>query len=227
MARKRISKMMLLSISAGIFNSTDEALKEANSLKIFLLRLAEKNGYSVNALIGVSEVSTKLGRYEVVRTGKRGRPRKEFVKYMDKLAEKQPDPHIHILFVEACPADMICNLVISHINKKYKDRLKIKGRKSACWKQKCTNDLSRIYNYVARQSKAVRRVNFPKKKEEKQDEGIIFTTTFCGITEESKENVTVCFDWGKRKNLECNIRLSIGLWDSRKKKGIAYYRRPP
>ena len=81
MARKRISKMMLLSISAGIFNSTDEALKEANSLKIFLLRLAEKNDYSVNALIGVSEVSTKLGRYEAVRTGKRGRPRKEFVKY--------------------------------------------------------------------------------------------------------------------------------------------------
>lgn len=74
---------------------------------------------------------------------------------------------------------------------------------------------------------AVRRVNFPKKKEEKQDEGIIFTTNFCGITEESKENIKVCFDWGRRKNLECNLRLSIGLWDSRKKKGIAYYRRPP
>lgn len=227
MARRRISKMMLLSISAGIFNNTDEALKEANSLKIFLLRLAEKNGYSVNALIGVSEVSTKLGRYEVVRTGKRGRPRKEFVKYLDKLADKQPDPHIHILFVEACPADMICNLVISHINKKYHDRLKENGRKSACWKQQCTNELSRIYNYVVKQSKAVRRVNFPKKKEEKQDEGIIFTTTICGITEESQENVKVCFDRTKTKNLECNIRLSIGLWDSRKQKGIAYYRRPP
>ena len=57
-------------------------------MKIFLLRLAEKNGYSLNALIGVSEVSTKLGRYEVVRTGKRGRPRKDYVvSEQDRIAE--------------------------------------------------------------------------------------------------------------------------------------------
>ena len=72
--------------------------------------------------------------------------------------------------MEACPADMICNLVISHINKKYHDRLKENGRKSACWKQQCTNELSRIYNYVAKQSKE-RFLYLVKKSEENSNDG--------------------------------------------------------
>lgn len=225
MARKRKVKMMLVSISAGIFKNIDEAIAEANALKIYLLRMAQKNDYYFDAVIGVSEVSLKQGNYVSVKTGKRGRPRKEFVKYLSKLDKKQPDPHIHILFIYACPADTICNKVMAHINKKYRDRFK---SKSACYKKPCNwEDMKRTYNYVVRQSKAVRKAHYPKKTEYPKDEGIIFTTNFCGITEETQESARDGFDWIKIKKLEYNLRLSNKGVDCRKKKGISYYRRPP
>ena len=58
---KRKTKAIAFNISAGTFGSFEEAVKEANSIKIWLARLCERHGYSCKALLGVSKNNPHVG----------------------------------------------------------------------------------------------------------------------------------------------------------------------
>ena len=73
---ERKTKFITINISAGIFPSYEEAQKEADAIKQWIIRLCKKEGYSCKAIIGISKNNPHTGSITTEKTGKRGRPQK-------------------------------------------------------------------------------------------------------------------------------------------------------
>ena len=172
---KRKTKTMMITVSSGIFSTTKEAVKEANALKIWLQRLCARKGYSCKAIIGVSEYNPKAGSMTVLRTGKRGRPRKTFARTNYYLPNHKTAPHIHIVLY-GNPADMICSLMADRLNNKY--------RTKAVWYNDCREYMEEALTYVLRQSQTIRTVEIDEK-------GILATDKHGFYTAVSMANATI------------------------------------
>ncbi len=172
---KRKTKVMMITVSSGIFSTTKEAVKEANALKIWLQRLCQKKSYSCKAVIGVSEYNPKAGTMTVLRTGKRGRPRKRFAKTNYFLPNHKTAPHIHIVLY-GNPADMLCSLMADRLNNKYKTK--------AVWYNDCREYQEEALTYVLKQSQTTRTVEIDEK-------GILSTDKHGFYTALSKANATI------------------------------------
>ncbi len=172
---KRKTKIMMITVSSGIFSTTKEAVKEANALKIWLQRLCARKGYSCKAVIGVSEYNPKAGSMTVLRTGKRGRPKKRFARTNYYLQSHKTAPHIHIVLY-GNPADMICSLMANHLNNKYKTK--------AVWYNGCREYMEEALTYVLRQSQTIRTVEIDEK-------GVLATNKHGFYTAVEKANATI------------------------------------
>ena len=172
---KRKTKVMMITVSNGIFANTQEAVKEANALKIWLQRLCARKGYSCKAVIGVSEYNPKAGTMTTVRTGKRGRPRKRFARTNYYLPNHKTAPHIHIVLY-GNPADMLCSLMADRLNNKYKTK--------AVWFNDCREYQEEALTYVLKQSQTIRTVEIDEK-------GILGTDKHGFYTAVSKANATI------------------------------------
>ncbi len=166
---------MMITVSSGIFATTKEAVKEANALKIWLQRLCAKKGYSCKAIIGVSEYNPKAGTMTVLRTGKRGRPRKRFARTNYYLPNHKTAPHIHIVLY-GNPADMICSLMADRLNNKHKTK--------ALWYNDCREYQEEALTYVLKQSQTIRTVEIDEKE-------ILLTDKHGFYTAVSKANATI------------------------------------
>ena len=172
---KRKTKVMMITVSSGIFSTTNEAVKEANALKIWLQRLCQKKGYSCKAVIGVSQYNPKAGTMTVLRTGKRGRPKKRFARTNYYLPNHKTAPHIHIVLY-GNPADMLCSLMADRLNNKYKTK--------AVWYNDCREYQEEALTYVLRQSQTIRTVEIDEK-------GILATDKHGFYTAVSMANATI------------------------------------
>ncbi len=172
---KRKTKVMMLTVSSSIFSNTKEAVKEANTIKIWLQRLCARKGYFCKAVIGVSEYNPKAGTMTTVRTGKRGRPKKRFARTNYYLPNHKTAPHIHIVLY-GNPADMICSLMADRLNNKYKTK--------AVWYNDCREYQEEALTYVLRQSQTIRTVEIDEK-------GILSTDKHGFYTAVSKANATI------------------------------------
>ena len=172
---KRKTKTMMITVSSGIFANTKEAVKEANALKIWLQRLCQRKGYSCKAVVGVSQYNPKAGTMTVLRTGKRGRPRKRFARTNYYLPNHKTEPHIHIVLY-GNPADMLCSLMADRLNNKYKAK--------AVWFNDCREYQEEALTYVLRQSQTIRTVEIDEK-------GILSTDKHGFYTAVSIANATI------------------------------------
>ena len=226
---KRKTKVMMITVSSGIFTNTQEAIKEANALKIWFQRLCQKKGYSCKAIIGVSEYNPKAGTMTVLRTGKRGRPRKRFTKTNYYLPNHKTTPHIHIVLY-GNPADMLCSLLADRLNNKYKTK--------AVWYNDCREYMEEALNYVLRQSQTIRTVEIDEK-------GILSTDKHGFYTAVSMANATIQAQGikfthietptqpkkqvskrhsrtlQKRKRLQCNMNYIVYTYLLSKRKNIS------
>ena len=101
-----------ISTSSGFYDSFEDAVKDANAIKIRLERLCRQRNYSCIVIIGVSRHNGKLGKVKPSKKkGSRGRPRKVF------SGAGTTAPHLHILIV-ACPCETVRKELQENFNKK-------------------------------------------------------------------------------------------------------------
>ena len=215
---KRKTKAIAFNISAGTFGSFEEAVKEANSIKIWLARLCERHGYSCKALLGVSKNNPHVGSVKTKRTGGRGRPSTVFERkssYIMRPAETEP--HLHLVLY-ANPADMISSLLAKHLNNKYKRKV--------VWFNDCSAYVEEAVDYALRQSLKVRTLEYAAAAILDEDTigfyaaveqantnagcvRVAFTQVEIEKSPETPENTGVSEDSGEEKELQCNLLLNI------------------
>ena len=105
---KRATHAILLSTSAGTFQSIDQVRKMLDNLLPWLQRRSEKLGYSFVCFAGASMWHSGAGE---VWCGKRGK--KEFIVYT-KNGNPFTDPHIHMILF-GNPADALGKLIKSYL----------------------------------------------------------------------------------------------------------------
>ena len=145
----RKTKVIKVNISAGTYTSYEEAVKEANAIKRWLIRLCEKKGYSCKAVMGISMNNPHAG---TVKT--KGR-KKEFVVSGGAMMPSLVDAHIHMV-IYGNPADMIIKELRNHLNKKHK--------KSVIWSKECKTieEVENGVNYAMKQSLKIRTVDYDR-----------------------------------------------------------------
>ena len=141
----------MLSVSSGVFKDMTEAIKKANSIKIWLQRLCIRKKYSCKAIIGVSQYNPKTGTISVIKTGKRGRPKLTFIRTNYYLPNHKTQPHIHIILY-GNPADMICSLISDLFNRK------------DVWYNECEEYVEDAVLYILKQSQNIRTVEIDENK---------------------------------------------------------------
>lgn len=129
-----------ISTSAGIYRNYDEALKEANALKMSLYRECKRNNYSCISFIGVSENDSDEG---MIQVGVRGA--KQFTSFLGKKSEKSP--HLHII-VLATPGETLSKYIRDYLNRNQKS--------NCCWSKCCDEYLDNVVPYVMRQCRKYR-----------------------------------------------------------------------
>lgn len=89
-----------------------EAIKYMNTLAKYLKR---RMSYSINCevLICVSDVTGKYGEYMTIKTGKKGRPRREYIGTPNAWLIDRKEPHIHIL-LHGRDTNRIKNYIYEH-----------------------------------------------------------------------------------------------------------------
>ena len=226
---KRKTKVMMITVSSGIFTNTQEAIKEANALKIWFQRLCARKGYSCKAIIGVSEYNPKAGTMTVLRNGKRGRPRKRFTRTNYYLPNHKTAPHIHILLY-GNPADMLCSLLADRLNNKYKTK--------SVWYNDCREYQEEALTYILRQSQTIRTVEIDEKGILSTDKHGFYTAVSManttiqaqGIKFTHKETPTQPKKQGtqrhsrtqqRRKKLQCNMNYIVYTYLLSKRKNIS------
>ena len=149
---KRKTKVMSVNISAGTFATFEEAVKEANAIKIWIVRLCQKRGYSCKAKIGISKNNAHTGTVTTTKGGK-GRQKKTFKRNTGVMLPTEVEAHIHIVLY-GNPADMIVKELREHLNKKYK--------RSVVWTKDCSDYVSNAVNYLIKQSIKVRSLEYDR-----------------------------------------------------------------
>ena len=150
---KRRTRVLSVNIAAGTFATYEEAVKEANAIKIWLQRLCSKKGYACKAIIGVSKNNPAVG---CITTKKRGcgRPLTTFVRKSKLMKPADVDAHIHIV-VYCNPASTIADELAKRLNKKY--------RKRVAWVKDCSDYVRNAVSYVVKQSLKVRTLDYDPK----------------------------------------------------------------
>ena len=214
---ERKTKAIAFNISAGTFGSFEEAVKEANSIKIWLARLCERHGYSCKALLGVSKNNPHVGSVKTKRTGGRGRPSTVFERKSHMMRPAETEPHLHLVLY-ANPADMISCLLAKHLNNKYKRKV--------VWFNDCSDYVEEAVDYALRQSLKVRTLEYDATAVLDEDTigfyaaveqanantgcvRVAFTQTEEEKSPETPENTDVSEDSGEKKELQCNLLLNI------------------
>ena len=77
---KRVTKVISVNISAGVFPTFETAVKEADAIKIWLVRLCKKYGYAIKGTIGISMHNPSTGCITTKKNGGRGRPTNIFAR---------------------------------------------------------------------------------------------------------------------------------------------------
>lgn len=139
-------------VSAGIFPTYEAAVKAANALKIQIGRLSARKGYTCSAIIGISENNPHTGEVTTAKTGKRGRPRKVFVRTNGTMQPVKTEPHLHIV-IRAEPAETLAKEVASYLNRTYG-----KGKRVA-WVKNCGGYVEAVTHYIIKQSLKIRTIN--------------------------------------------------------------------
>lgn len=142
----RKTKVISFNVSSGTFKNYNDAVKEANSIKIWLQRLCNKNRYSCKAIIGISQHDPQAGEVKLKKSGK-GRLKATFVRTSFYRIKTSAKPHIHIVLY-ANPADMLATLLQKRMNKKYKSKV--------CWVNECEEYVEEAVDYAIRQSLKLR-----------------------------------------------------------------------
>ena len=150
---ERKSKFITINISAGIFSSYEEAQKEADAIKQWIIRLCKKKGYSCKAIIGISKNNPHTGSITTEKTGKRGRPPRKFERESTAMSPTLVDAHLHII-IFANPADTIATDLRDHLNNKYKGKV--------AWPKECTTYVDVAVNYLIKQSLKIRTVEYDR-----------------------------------------------------------------
>lgn len=206
---KRKTKFISINISAGVFPTYEEAQKEADAIKQWIIRLCEKNGYSCRAIIGISKNNPNTGSITTDKTGKRGRPPKKFKRTTKVMSPTEVDAHLHIV-IFANPADMITSELRKHLNKKYK--------KKVVWSNDCTDYVNNAVNYLIKQSLKLRTLDYDRNDllspyeweiREEEESKISFTKNEVEAKAESIENTIVRNTFSFYKKLQCNNILNI------------------
>ncbi|MFR7592391.1 MAG: hypothetical protein ACLUVC_13170 [Longibaculum sp.] len=187
--RQGVTKLIGLDISSKIFNTFDEALKEANAIKAYVTRMIDKenergNKYSAFVVIGISENNSHLGKIALLRNGMRGRPKKVFI--VNSKDKDMTNPHLHIL-VYGNPADMICNRISERLKKKY--------QKNICWKKYCNSYPQKAFNYIFNQSRAVRTVK-------RNRYNLLDTNQFQALVDSANEHERIIFTKNEYENVD-------------------------
>ena len=145
----RKTKVIKVNIAAGTYTSYEEAVREANALKRWLIRLCEKKGYSCKAVMGISMNNPHTG---TIKT--KGR-KKEFVVSGGAMIPSLVDAHIHMV-IYGNPADMIIKELRTHLNKKHK--------RNVIWSKECktTEEVENGVNYVIKQSLKIRTIDYDR-----------------------------------------------------------------
>ncbi len=126
-----------------VYQTYEEAVREANSLKIHLHRHCESKNYSYIAYIGVSRHNPKAGDIRVSKSGKR-----EFVQTnFDECASALP--HLHILIL-ANPGRSVADVVVKYLAKKHPDFYE-RTKKNPAHRKKCDAYYENAINYVMSQ----------------------------------------------------------------------------
>ena len=142
----------VIHVSAGVFPTLDAARKEADSLKAWIKRHFPPKGYTCRVVIGVSENNPHTGEISTAKTGKRGRPRKEFVRTNGTMQPTTTAPHIHII-IYAEPAETVAKEIAARLNAKYG-----KGKRVA-WVKNCGGYVQTAARYILKQSIKIRTVS--------------------------------------------------------------------
>lgn len=145
----RKTNVFSFNVSAGIFKNFNDAVKEANAIKIWLNRLCKKKGYSCKAIIGISMHNPQTGYVKPHKSGGRGRPKVIFKRSTKMMKPCETEPHLHIILY-ANPGNMIRNLLAKHLNNKYK--------KEVAWVKNCSGYISVAVDYVFKQCIKLRKV---------------------------------------------------------------------
>ena len=139
-------------VSAGTFPTFEAAVKAANALKIWLKRLLKRKGYTCEAIIGVSENNPHTGEVKSAKTGKRGRPKKAFVRTNGTMQPTMTEPHLHIV-IHGEPAETIAKEIATYLNRTYG-----KGKRIA-WVKNCGGYVETVTRYIIKQSLKIRTIN--------------------------------------------------------------------
>lgn len=204
--RQTNTKLIGIDISSKVFASYDEALKEANALKIYITRMIDDenkkgNSYSAFVIIGVSENNSHLGKMTLLKNKMRGRPKKVFVS--TALHKGKTNPHLHIM-VYANPADMIANRITEHLKKKYKQHI--------CYKKYCDAYGRTSIAYIFKQSKAIRTVK-------RNRHNVLDSSYYQGLVDQSNSLERIIFTKTNYDDIAESIDITndLSILDSIKK----------
>lgn len=208
---KRVSRVMSVNISAGVFPTFEAAVKEADAIKIWLVRLCQKHGYSVKATIGVSMNNPSTGSITTKKKGGRGRPTTVFERNTGVMRPTETEAHIHMVLY-ANPASTIIDRLAERINKKFHKRV--------AWVKDCEEYVSAAVNYLFKQSLKIRTVNYDRNDilynddfgygravDAAMDEYrniLAFTKSEAATTPETIDSTTVSEVSAEQKELLCN-----------------------
>ena len=139
----RETHMYHIDTRSTVYQTYEEALKEANSLKIHLQRYCENKNYSCIAYIGVSQYNPKAGDIRVTKNGKR-----EFVQTnLRKRASALP--HLHI-FILANPGRAVADAVVKYLAKRHPDFYE-RTEMNPAHRKTCDDYYENVINYVMSQ----------------------------------------------------------------------------
>lgn len=174
-------------VSAGTFPTFEAAVKAANALKIWLKRLQKRKGYTCEAIIGVSENNPHTGEVTSAKTGKRGRPKKEFVRTNGTMQPTKTEPHLHIV-IHAEPSETVAKEIAAYLNSTYG-----KGKRIA-WVKNCGSYIETVTRYIIKQSLKIRTVNCKNGDDfgNSLTDTFLFTPSGAEATEQTAEKSEVC-----------------------------------
>ena len=134
------------------FDSMEDAIKEANRLKMIMDRFAKRTELPFSCLFAVSQLSLRFGEYVMFHNGKKGRPKRKAVSKRVLFAPPETvQPHLHIIIAYTKQEKIISNKLVESITRKYGEGT------SRAYDITNTNPLY-YFQYVVRQSGTLRYV---------------------------------------------------------------------
>lgn len=218
---KRKTKVMSVTISAGTFPNYEAAVKEANAIKAWLVRLCKNKGYSCKCIIGVSKHNPNTGSVGTKKSGGKGRPATTFVRrptpYLTSSKPSEVEAHIHMILY-CNPAATIVKALTDHLNKKY--------GKNVCWVKDCTDYTRNAVHYAIKQSLKVRTVDYDRQDilaadewgfceavdealDEYRNAAVSFTKSEVPSESEILENTALSDTLQEEKELICNKKYIV------------------